>query len=312
MLDEDLISFEPSPRAVASSNQPMPIIIGAPRSGTTLLRFMLDSHPELAIPPETGFLSLGPQFSSRGAALREEFFLAVTSFPPDAPGWSDFQISKDLFWRELLDLDPFTVSGGYRTFYRLYASRFGKQRWGDKTPGYCYYMGSIEAILPEAHFIHIIRDGRDASLSLRRMWFSPGWGIETQAAYWSDFVLTARRQATQCGHYMEVRYEELIWKTRETLVQICEFLDLVYDDAMLSYYERSPKRLQEHRGRSGSDGSVVLTQEQRFCQQQSTTEPPDPNRVFGWRLAMSIGEQGRFEAVAGDLLRELGYETGRL
>ena len=306
-----MLDFEPSPGAVTHPNQPMPIIIGAPRSGTTLLRFMLDSHPDLAIPPETGFLSLGPQFNSRGDALREEFFLAVTSFPPDAPGWDDFQISKELFWRELLNINPFTVSEGYQTFYRLYASRFGKQRWGDKTPGYCYCIESIEAVLPEAHFIHLIRDGRDASLSLRQMWFSPGWGIETQAAYWSDFVLSARRQGSHCRHYMEVRYEELILKTRETLVQICEFLHLLYEDAMLFYYERSPKRLQEHGGRSGPDGSVVLTQEQRFRQQQSTTEPPDRNRVFGWRLAMSIGEQARFEAVAGDLLRELGYETER-
>ena len=71
-------------------HQPMPIIIGAPRSGTTLLRFILDSHPELAIPPETGFLALGPQFAIQGAALRKEFFRAVINFPPDAPGSARF------------------------------------------------------------------------------------------------------------------------------------------------------------------------------------------------------------------------------
>jgi len=85
----------------------MPIIVGAPRPGTTLLRFMLDTHPEMAIPPETGFLALFPHF------------------------------------------------------YQLYASRFAKPRWGDKTPSYCHHMQNIEEVLPEAHFIHIIRDGRD-------------------------------------------------------------------------------------------------------------------------------------------------------
>ena len=144
---------------------PMPIIIGAPRSGTTLLRFMLDSNPELAIPPETGFLALGDQFTSQGEALREEFFQAVVDFPPQVPNWEDFQIPQAVFWANLVELDPFTVSEGYRTFYRLYASRFTKRRWGDKTPVYCHHLETIAAVLPEAHFIHIIRDGRDVSIS---------------------------------------------------------------------------------------------------------------------------------------------------
>src|SRR5712664_1151221 len=105
MLDEDLISFEPSPRAVASSNQPMPIIIGAPRSGTTLLRFMLDAHPEMAIPPETGFLSLSSHFKLKGDALREEFFRSIIDYPPGATAWQDFQIPKKTFWTKLLEID---------------------------------------------------------------------------------------------------------------------------------------------------------------------------------------------------------------
>lgn len=63
----------------------MPIIVGAPRSGTTLLRFMLDSHPDLAIPPETGFLSRVQQPAGEGDALIEEFVRVVTNYPPDAP-----------------------------------------------------------------------------------------------------------------------------------------------------------------------------------------------------------------------------------
>src|SRR4029450_13556152 len=100
-------------------HHPMPIIIGAPRSGTTLLRFILDSHPELAIPPETGFLALRPQVALPGAALREEFFRAVINLPPDAPGWQDIQIPEQIFWAKLMEIHPFKVSEGYRAFYRL-------------------------------------------------------------------------------------------------------------------------------------------------------------------------------------------------
>jgi Sulfotransferase family len=80
---------------------PMPFVIGAPRSGTTLLRFMLDAHPELAIPPETGFLALGDHLDAAltsGEERRRAFFALVTSFPPDAPGWRDFGIAEDRFW----------------------------------------------------------------------------------------------------------------------------------------------------------------------------------------------------------------------
>lgn len=287
----------------------MPVIVGAPRSGTTLLRFMLDSHTELAIPPETGFLSLGPKLRGRGDKLREKFFHALTNFPREAPGWPDFEITEETFRAALAEIAPFTVAEGYRAFYRLYASRFGKSRWGDKTPLYCMELNAIRKILPEARFIHIIRDGRDAALSLRRMWFSPGWEIEKQAAYWHDCVSAARRAGAGHADYVEVRYEDLILNTRETLTRVCAFIDLDFDDAMLSYYTRTPERLKEHKGRFLHDGTVLRSQEQRLGQQKRTMEPPDPACVFAWRSAMSADEQKRFRLVAGDLLSELGYEV---
>jgi hypothetical protein len=287
----------------------MPIVIGSPRSGTTLLRFMLDSHPELAIPPETGFLALGPKLRGRGDKLRENFFRAVINFPIEAPAWADFEIPEETFRASLLEINPFTVAEGYRTFYRLYAARFGKSRWGDKTPLYCMELDTIRKILPEARFIHIIRDGRDAALSLRRMWFSPGWEIETQAEYWRGCILAARRAGLGHKDYMEVRYEDLVLKTRETLNRICTFIELDYDDSMLSYYTRTPDRLKEHKGRFLSDGTVLRSQEQRLGQQKRTMEPPDPSCVFAWKSAMSAEERERFRRVAGDLLRDLGYEV---
>lgn len=102
------------------------------------------------------------------------------------------------------------------------------------------------------HFIHIIRDGRDVALSLRRMWFSPGPEIDVQANHWSDFVTSARGQGARCRHYT---YEDLILNSRETLMRLCEFLDLSYDDAMLSYWVRAPERIKEHEPRYRADGS---------------------------------------------------------
>src|SRR2546423_7384695 len=291
---------------------PMPIIVGSPRSGTTLLRFMLDSHTQVAIPPETGFLSFKPKPWWQGDKLREKFFRAIINYPKPEPAWPDFEIPEEVFRAALNEINPFTLSEGYRTFYRLYAARFGKSRWGDKTPLYCYELETIRRVLPEARFIHLIRDGRDAALSLRKMWFSPGQKIETQAAYWRRCVLAARRAGLGRRDYLEVRYEDLILQTQETLARICAHLDLGYEEAMLSYYTHTPARLREHKRRSGPDGSIQLTQEQRLRQQERTMEQPAPARVFAWKQAMSLEERRRFQLVAGDLLQALGYEVEKL
>jgi hypothetical protein len=287
----------------------MPIIVGSPRSGTTLLRFMLDSHPELAIPPETGFLKFGLNFRGRGDKLRERFFRAIVDYADPFPTWADFEISEDAFWKALTDIEPFTISEGYRAFYRLYAARHGKPRWGDKTPLYCLSMKVIRRTLPEARFVHIIRDGRDAALSLRKMWFSPGWKMETQAAFWRKFVVAARRAGLGHGDYLEVRYEDLILSPEETLKRVCSHVDLGYDEVMLNYYTRTPARLKEHKGRYRPDGTAQITQEQRLGQQAETLRPPNPARVFAWKQNMSAEDQRAFQLVAGDLLKELGYEA---
>jgi len=270
---------------------------------------MLDSHPEMAIPPETGFLVLGPAMKGSGDELREKFLRTVTNYPVDSPAWPDFGIPAVVFQTALSEIPVFSVAEGYRTFYRLYAARFDKSRWGEKTPIYSKSMEVIRTMLPETRFIHIIRDGRDIALSLRRMWFSPGWEIETQAAYWQEFVLAARKAGKGRPDYLEVRYEDLVLKTRETLKQICAFINLDYDDCMLRYYTRTPDRLKEHQGRYLPDGTPLVTEEQRFSQQRRTTEPPDPACVFAGKSAMDADESARFNRVAGDLLKELGYEV---
>lgn len=287
----------------------MPIVVGAPRSGTTLLRFMLDAHPELAIPPETGFLTLGTTFTTSGNTLREDFFQATVNYPPAAPAWSDFDVAKDAYRAALTEIEPFTVSEGFRTFYRLYAARFGKQRYGDKTPIYCQHLDTIRRVLPEARFIHIIRDGRDVARSLRPMWFSPGAKMDVQAAFWRACVTAAQRAGTGRHDYFELRYEDLVSSPRAVLEQLCAYLELPFHPAMLSYYERTPERLREHKTLYRADGSTVVTHQQRLVQQERTTKPPDASRVFAWKREMSQEERTTFERVAGDLLRELGYET---
>jgi hypothetical protein len=268
---------------------------------------MLDAHPEVAIPPETGFLTCAISLRGVGDRLREEFFAAITRFPPDAPAWNDFGISEGQLWSLLKDIAPFSVAEGYRAFYRAYAARHGKCRWGDKTPMYCLHLTSINDVLPEACFIHVIRDGRDVALSLRQMWFSPGEAIEALAEHWVTCVTTGRQQGARCPNYLEVRFEELVQDTRGVLRRVCAFLDLPYCSDMLGYYVRTSDRLKEHRDRVRTDGTPVVSHAGRLRQQALTMRPPQESRVQSWKTRMSVDEQSRFEAIAGRLLIELGY-----
>ena len=285
----------------------MPIVIGAPRSGTTLLRFMLDAHPSLAIPPETGFLpaigALPPDMAGARAAID-----TVTTFPPDAPAWPDYGIDTAAFRAAEDVLSAATPADIARAFYRHYAARFGKTRWGDKTPTYCHHVAAVGALLPEARFVHIVRDGRDVAESIRPLWFSPGESVEARAAFWRDCVQAARAQATQVrGRYLEVRYEDLVEAPEPVLRTVSQFVDLSFDPAMLEYHRGVPARLLEHRDRVRDDGALVVSHETRLRQLALTREPPQRARAAAWRNTMSATERERFEAVAGDLLRELGY-----
>jgi hypothetical protein len=285
----------------------MPFIVGAPRSGTTLLRLMLDAHPELAIPPETGFLTLVPGLSGRGNVLRERFFQAVTTFPASAPAWDDFRLPAEELRARLGEIRPFRIAEGVRLFYRLYASRFSKTRWGDKTPLYSRHLPAIQKLLPEARFIHIVRDGRDAAVSLRERWFSPGRDIAVQAAFWRDHVMAARRDGRACRHFLEVRFEDLVRDPEPVLRRICGFIALELRPEMLRYPERAAQRLEEHGARHTADGAVLVSREERSRQQIYSQRPPDPAKIGVWRRELSAEEARRFEEIAGDLLAVYGY-----
>lgn len=286
---------------------PMPVIVGVPRSGTTMLRLMLDSHSDLAIPPETGFLGL--PFSNTETVTRKLFFDQITHFPTTAPNWSDFGIDNQEFWQGLSILDPFDLSSGFRCFYQMYADRFQKRRWGDKTPGHLYSMTTIQGRLPEAHFVHLIRDGRDVALSLQPLWFAPTNEIRGLANFWAHGIRQAREQAGRLNHYLEVRYEELVQSPETTLRRICQFLNLPFEAGMVEFHKRAPDRLSEHQSRVANDGTVLVTREQRLTNQSMTFNPANRTRVFDWKNKMSAGQRNEFQTIAGEMLHQLQYET---
>jgi len=284
---------------------PAPFVIGMTRSGTTLLRLMLDSHPELTIPPETHFIPDVIKAFKEGTNSPDE----LAEIFIGSRRWDDFGISERKFRRELHKLRPVVrPEVPVRTFYRLYAKGQGKTRWGDKTPGYATKVRRINRILPEAHFIHMIRDGRDVALSLRDR--DAGLTTEQVARRWRHRINRTRRAAKHVPEYFEVRYEDLVAEPEKTLRGICERIELEWSPLMLDYHQTASERLEEMAQPLEAEGEKRgLSAESRLDAHALTSEPPRTDRAGRWRREMTPEELEIFEEHAGELLAELGYEA---
>jgi hypothetical protein len=285
---------------------PAPFVVGAGRSGNTLLRMMLDAHPEMAIPPETVFWVAALERAAGAADPAAAFVSAAT----EDWRWTDTHVDAGAWSAAVRALPRFTPAGAMRAFYGLYAARFGKRRWGDKTPFYLRHMTMLAAVLPEARFVHIVRDGRDAALSIVPLWFGPN-SVEEAASDWRDTVLEARRQGARLAHYFEVRYEDLVREPEATLRRVCAAVRLDYDPAMLRYAERAPERVREVvREFRDPGGRLIADVTQRHAIHANLARPPLPERIGGWREAFTPAQREHWRRVAGDLLRELGHDLG--
>ncbi len=284
---------------------PAPFVCGVTRSGTTLVRLMLDSHPEVAIPGETHWLPKLIKSQERRKHSADELADLVV----DHKRWGDFHLDADELRERFRALDSVNAADAIRSFYLLYAEREGKSRYGDKTPGYLKEMPRIERVLPEARFIHIIRDGRDVALSHLRM----NWGPETfaeSAKLWRNRIRRARRLAPRVSHYTEVRFEDLVADTEGVLRRICDFIELDFDPVMLDYHERAEGRLAEKARELPRKNRPPQPAEARLESHQLAKEPPRAERVGMWRERMTADDLAEYESVAGEMLVDLGYELG--
>src|SRR5918996_4165154 len=158
--------WPPRRRAAESPPEPppAPFVIGVGRSGTTLLRLMLDAHPELAIPPETRFVPRLIAAARPPEATADEVVATLTA----ERNWADFGLEPDAVVERLRAAAEVTPAVAVRSFFEAYAARFDKERWGDKTPVYGRRMPMIWRAVPEVRFVHVVRDPRDVAVSWRR------------------------------------------------------------------------------------------------------------------------------------------------
>ncbi|MGH2727706.1 MAG: sulfotransferase family protein [Actinomycetota bacterium] len=263
-------------------------VVGCARSGTTMLRAMLDAHRELAIPPESHFIPAmwrvrrryghpGPVDASRMASD------VVSTFR-----FGEWGIPADAVRRRVDTLERPSFADAIDAVFLAYAGEHGKSRWGDKTPNYALDLALLADLFPDARFVHLVRDGRNVALSLLQM---PWWPntLPEAAQVWSHWTRKARSDGRALGpeRYLEVRYEDLVDDPGASLRSVCAFAGLPYREEMLAYPESA----------NGNGTPDYHRNAQR----------PPTRGLRDWTRDMSQEDVALFEALAGEQIRAMGY-----
>ena len=149
-----------------SDGSPRPIfIVGCQRSGTTMLRLMLDSHSQISCGPETRFL--------------EDLERIVG---PDWKRLSQFGYSQEEWLKR--------IRAFFEGIQSDYARSRGKTRWADKSPRYALHIHFLLQVFPDAQIVHVIRDGRDVAVSHRKRFGY--WSSVKSSVKWPRYISAAR------------------------------------------------------------------------------------------------------------------------
>ncbi|WP_286292350.1 sulfotransferase family protein [Methylomarinovum tepidoasis] len=275
--------------------QPPIFIVGAPRSGTTLLQYMLRSHPDISLPTgeshfivpllkhahEYGDLS---QLENIRRVLARMYQQSANFLETDLHGLK-FEIDKlaETFHQEGRHTMPAIISG----LFEKNAAGEGASIWGDKTPYYVLHMPLLRQHFPGCRFIHLIRDGRDCALSMfqRRHDFGV-YNTFFAAKYWEIYVEIGRQTGKGLGIkiYHEIRYEDLLERPEATMRDLCAFLNVQFHDSLINFKK------------SGEAGKTPLLQ-----------KPLQRDNRQKWRSRMTPRQILLFERAVGPTLQDCGY-----
>lgn len=277
-------------------------VLGSPRSGTTLLRRILSSHPQVFIPPENG--GLATMIRTYGTFRWKSWNLAVQRvFDKFCTGYEfeKWEIDLKVVRKAAESIAPEdrSLAEIFNVLYTEYGLKHdpGKIRWGDKTtPGYFNYLRKLQMVFPKARFIHIVRDGRDCvASSIDAGFFDKN--IEEAARAWKYNVKECRklgRRIQNENRYHELRYEDLINLPKEKIDALCCFLDLEPDSDMME---------------SLGSNHCTLPDVPAIGHHKNVQKPIFQDSVGKWKHKLPESE---IEKVSGIIAQELafyGYDT---
>jgi Sulfotransferase family len=271
------------------------MIIGTERSGSNLLRLILNAHSAIAVPHPPHFMRyLGPLEASYGDLSREDRRRAATR---DALRLLRTHIHP---WEHPIDEDAVvaaaspTMFGITAAIYEEYRRARGKPRWGCKSTFMVDHVDDVLAEYPAARFIWLVRDPRDVAASAKHAVFGP-YHPYLMATLWLRQQQRAQAALDRHGPGVvhRLRYEDLVGRPEQEIDKLCAFLEEPFEPAMV----------QPHR-----TGAARRTA-RLSASWRNTGEPISERSVGRYEKALTPAERRQVERVAGPLMERLGYRT---
>ncbi len=285
--------------AITLDERPI-FIIGSERSGTTLVLAILACHPRIAVPEVTWYYPrFRPYLHTFGDLGIIENFNALAhemAYGLRVPFWRMPDANPATFGNEIAaraaEIEP-SFAGVFAAMFERYAKHVKKPRWGEKTPGNVFYIDRILEDFPDAQFVYIYRDCRDASAEFIESQFGPT-NAYTAAVMWRDGQQAVKpfRETLSPDQWFNIRYEEFVRDPVNHLKSMCAFLGEDYDDALMEYHTTP---VAQRRGKTKDNWALA--------------HPITDRHVGIFENQLSIDQQRVIAWFAGDLMHDLGYDN---
>lgn len=212
-------------------------LVGCPRSGTTILQSLLAAHPEVISFPESKFFHylLYDKFAEKLPNRLEVFLKDEIKRPEFLASFDRAQNTE-------------TQASWFVGVLDSLAAEQNKSIWLEKTPEHIYFIEDIQRFLPDVKFIHILRNGMDAIASMYEatrsfhdLW-GGAWDLNHCIERWEYAILTSHKYVDKSNHIL-VKYEQLLDDKVKVLTEICKFVGIEYEAAMLDHYKEKAANL---------------------------------------------------------------------
>ncbi|MGF1540038.1 MAG: sulfotransferase [Pleurocapsa sp.] len=276
------------------------LMIGTQRSGSNLLRLMLNQISEIAAPHPPHILQrLMPLLANYGdLELTESFQVLVDDVcrlvELNPVPWEGVSLNREEVTLRCRERSLIAI---FCAVYDILGETWGAKQWCCKSLANVNYLPQIDAYLPNAKYIYLYRDGRDVALSFQKAVvgekhifnIAQNWAKAQRLAIQMRDRLTPER-------FHSVSYENLTENPETTLKGLCEFLQVEYTPAMLDFHSSSEA--------SNAAASSALW--------GNVTKPVMQNNTKKFLKSATDEEITIFELVAGDVLDALGYERVKI
>lgn len=284
-------------------------ILANPRSGSSMLRIICESHSQLSVPPESGFMEWW--YSKYGSwhlddsKNNERVFDFVFDLM-SSKKIETWQLDEEALIKLILSEKPKSYAALISLVYITFANMKGKRiaYWGDKNNYYIHKTQLLHNLYPNAKYIHLVRDGRDVATSYKALQdieatspYAPKLNTEIEeiAAEWdqNNKTLLVFFRQIDSEKVLRIRFEDVLENLEESCKTICSFLDVPFDNKMLQYYKWNKK--------------LAIEPSETMAWKQKTLEKPDLGTIGKYKKLLNKKEIEIFNMIAKDTLKEFGY-----